>query len=185
VGMIARMNSVAKNHLLFLRAAAQLKNIIPQVQFVLAGDGPLRSGLEREARELGLGNRVRFLGDCRDVPSVLASLDLTVLPSASESLSNAIIESMAAGVPVVATDVGGNSELLSEDRGIIVPPGSENDLATAIARLLQDDTMRMQMGNNCRRFAKDNFTLEKMGHHYSKLYSRLLEDKGWRSESPR
>lgn len=180
VGMIARMNSVAKNHLLFLRAAAQLKNINAQVEFVLAGDGPLRAGLEREATELGLGDRVRFLGDCRDVPSVLASLDLTVLPSASESLSNAIIESMAAGVPVVATDVGGNSELLSEDRGIIVPLGSESYLATAIARLLQQHTVRIQMGNNCRRFAQDNFTLEKMGHHYSQLYTRLLEAKVWR-----
>jgi len=174
VGMIARMNSVAKNHRLFLRVAAQLKNITTQVEFVLAGDGPLRACLEREAAELGLGDRVLFLGDCRDVPSVLASLDLTVLPSASESLSNAIIESMAAGVPVVATDVGGNSELLSEDRGILVPLGSESDLAAAIAHLLQQDDVRIHMGNNCRRFAKDNFTLEKMGDNYSELYSKLL-----------
>jgi L-malate glycosyltransferase len=177
VGMIARMNSVAKNHRLFLRTAAQLKNTNPQVEFVLAGDGPLRTGLEREAAELGLGDRVRFLGDCRDIQSLLASLDLSVLPSTSESLSNAIIESMAAGIPVVATDVGGNSELLSEDRGILVPPSSEGDLAAAIARLLQQDAIRIQMGNNCRRFAEDNFTLEKMGRNYSELYLRLLEEK--------
>ena len=184
VGMIARMNSVAKNHLLFLRAAAQLKNIGAQVEFILAGDGPLRPQLEQEATELGLGDSVNFLGDCRDVPSVLASLDLTVLPSASESLSNAIIESMAAGVPVIATDVGGNSDLLAEDRGILVPLGNESYLARAIARLLQQDALRLQMGHNCRCFAQNNFTLEKMGRQYSALYLRLLEDKIWRSKRP-
>ena len=181
VGMIARMNSVAKNHSLFLRAAARLKITVPQVEFVLAGDGPLRAGLEREAAELGLGDRVRFLGDCRDVPAVLASLDLTVLPSASESLSNAIIESMAAGVPAIATDVGGNAELLGEARGIIVSPGDEVVLAAAMARLLQQDDLRIQMGRSCTGFARDNFTLEKMGRHYSQLYDDWLERKGRRA----
>src|SRR5262249_13443528 len=111
VGMIARMNSRAKNHSGFLRVAARLQNRLPATEFILLGDGPLRSELEDEGQRLGLPARVRFLGDRRDISSVLASLTLTVLPSRSESLSNAILESMAAGVPVVAYRVGGNPEL--------------------------------------------------------------------------
>ena len=182
VGMIARMNSAAKNHALFLRAAARLKCIVPNVEFVMAGDGPLRPGLERAAADLGLGDSVRFLGDRRDIPAILASLDLTVLPSTSESLSNAIIESMAAGVPVVATDVGSNSELVTEDRGTVVPLGNENDLAMATARLLQQGSLRVQMGRNCRKFAQETLTLEQMGGHYSELYDELLRSKNWPTE---
>src|SRR5581483_3723883 len=106
IGMIARMNSAAKNHRGFLQAAAKLGAVFPEAEFILAGDGPLRSELQAEAAALGLGNRVLFLGDRRDVPAVLASLDIMVVPSDSESLSNVILESMAAGVPVVATRVG-------------------------------------------------------------------------------
>src|ERR1700688_2825496 len=106
--MIARMKTNSKNHLGFLRAASRLHASFPDAEFLLAGDGPLRKELEAEATSLGIGDRALFLGDRRDVPSVLASLDLSVVPSDSESLSNVILESMAAGVPVVATRVGGN-----------------------------------------------------------------------------
>ena len=110
VGMIARMNTESKNHRIFLRAAARLKNIFPELEFILAGDGPLRPEFERLANDLGILDRIRFLGDRQDIPAILASVDVSVLPSASESLSNVIIESMAAGIPVVAT---GLAEILS------------------------------------------------------------------------
>ncbi|HEX8811899.1 MAG TPA: glycosyltransferase, partial [Terracidiphilus sp.] len=110
VGMIARMNSRSKNHDLFLRMAARLQSRFPALQFVIVGDGPLRSELERNAEELGLGGHVYFLGDRQDAPAVLASIDVSLVPSRSESLSNVVLESMAAGVPVVAFRVGGNSE---------------------------------------------------------------------------
>ena len=99
VGMIARMNATYKNHCVFLRAAARVSRKFPNVEFVLAGDGPLRSELERQALELGLQGRVQFLGDRRDITAVLASMNVSVVPSASESLSNVMLESMAAGVP--------------------------------------------------------------------------------------
>jgi len=180
VGMIARMNSRAKNHSLFLRAAARLEALTRQVEFVLVGDGPLRPELEREASSLGLGERVHFLGDRRDIPAVLASLDLTALSSDSESLSNAIIESMAAGVPVVATSVGSNPELLAEDRGMLVPPRDEDSLAAALGKLLENDGMRARMGQNCRNFAEENLTLEKMRSYHEQLYMELLARKGRR-----
>ena len=177
VGMIARMNSLAKNHLVFLRAAARLRLEFPHAEYLIAGDGPLRKELEAEAAQLALGDRVRFLGDRRDIPALLASLDVSVLPSASESLSNAILESMAAGVPVVASDVGGNPELVSEDRGMLVAAGDEIGLSDALARLLRDGELRRQMGHNCRQFAGENFTLDKMRLSHEQLYARLLASK--------
>lgn len=178
VGMVARMNTPAKNHSLLLRAAARLLNSDLKVEFVMVGDGPLRPELEREASRLGLGDHVRFLGDRRDIPAVLASCDLTVLPSASESLSNAIIESMAAGVPVVATSVGANVELINEDRGALVPVGDESSLASELERLLRNDDRRAQLSRNCRSFAEENFSLEKMRQSYEELYAHWLRRKG-------
>ena len=185
VGMIARMNTRAKNHHLFLRAAARLCNRFPALQFVLVGDGPLRHELEREAYDRGLGGRVLFLGDRRDVPAVLASLDVSVLPSASESLSNVILESMAAGVPVVANRVGGNCELVTEDRGLLVPPDDEEALTDAIDRLLQDAPFGRVLARNANAFARANFTLEHMSKRHEVLYQDLLEKKRWRSGAVR
>ena len=177
VGMIARMNGKVKNHSLFLRVAARVKTIHPKVEFVLIGDGPLRQELEREAASLGLGDNVRFLGDRQDIPAVLASLDLSVLPSNSESLSNSVIESMAAGVPVIATEVGSNPELLAEDRGALIPVGDEKALAAALVGLLQDDNLRLRMAQSCRSFAISNFTIDQMRSRYEALYTQLLSRK--------
>ena len=179
VGMIARMNTRSKNHRTFLRAAARLRGRFPALEFVLVGDGPLRPELERDAENLGLSDQVCFLGDRRDIPAILASLDLSVLPSASESLSNVIIESMAAGVPVVASRVGGNPELVTEDRGILVAPDGEADLAAAIERLLGDPTLREELGRNAKRFTQENFTLERMRKRHEDLYTELLAQKRW------
>lgn len=190
VGMIARMNSRAKNHVIFLEAAARLAARIPQLEFILAGDGPLRAELEALADRLNLRPRVRFLGDRRDIPSVLASLDISVLASASESLSNAIIESMAAGLPVVATRVGGNPELVSERTGLLVPPNDAEALADGIEHLVRDRALRAQMRQNARAFARSNFSIEQMRTRHEELYRDLLERKQWRprrqipSESP-
>ena len=177
VGMIARMNTRSKNHSSLLRAFAQLQKEMPTSELLLAGDGPFRAELEREAEELGIAQNVRFLGDRRDVPAVLASLDVSVLPSVSESLSNSIIESMAQGIPVVAARVGGNVELISEDRGILVGVGDDNVLAGALGRLLKDEALRKSMGGNARSFAHENFTIAKMRQQHEDLYLRLLERK--------
>ncbi len=177
VGMIARMNSPAKNHRVFLHAAASVSRRFPGTEFILAGDGPLRPELEREAADLGIGDRVRFLGDRRDITAILASVDVSVLPSASESLSNAILESMAAGVPVVATRVGGNPELVTDDRGLLVPPGDADALASAIECLLQNRAMRAEFGRNGRNFAQSNFTLAAMRKRHEELYQDLLDKK--------
>ena len=183
VGMVARMNHRYKNHSGFLRIAAQIHKRMPNVEFVLVGDGPLRQELEREAASLGLGASAIFLGDRQDMPAVLASLDVAVNTSDSESLSNVLLEAMAAGLPVVAYDVGGNSELLSPQRGALIPAGNETDFADAVQRLLGDSTLRHELGRNARQFAQENFSLDHVRRRYVELYATLLQKKRSRNSA--
>ena len=131
IGMIARMNAAYKNHSLLLNAVSEMGRDLPDFELLFVGDGPLRPALEREAEQLQIRERVRFVGDRSDIQALLASMDVSVVRSRSESLSNVILESMAAGVPVVATDVGGNRELLDNERGLLVPPDNSEALAWA------------------------------------------------------
>ena len=179
VGMIARMNARSKNHSAFLRIAASLRDKFPQVQFVLVGDGPLRGELESEAAALGVSRSVLFLGDRRDIPAIMASLDVSVLPSASESLSNAILEAMAARLPVVAYNVGGNPELISDNRGALVAAGNEQAMAAIVERLLLDASMREQLGGQAQEFTQANFSLKEVRRRYEGLYTDLLARKSW------
>jgi L-malate glycosyltransferase len=181
VGMVARMNARYKNHSGFLRIAQRINQHMPEVEFVLAGDGPLRAELERDTRSLGLGDRVIFLGDRRDIPAVMASLDVAVLTSDSESLSNVLLEAMAAGLPVVAYGVGGNVELVNESRGKLVSAGDEAGFAAAVERLLGAPAVRRELGANARKFAEENFSLENVRARYEKCYLELLEKKGVRT----
>jgi glycosyltransferase involved in cell wall biosynthesis len=183
VGMVARMNAAYKNHAGFLRIAAKIHERMPDVEFLLVGDGPLRPEIERQAATLGLGERAVFLGDRRDISSVLACMDVAVLTSDSESLSNVILEAMAAALPVVAYNVGGNSELVNEQRGALVAAGNESEFAMAILRLLSDASVRRQLGQNARCFVEENFSLNHVLRRYEDLYVTLLDKKGRRKPS--
>ena len=141
------------------------------------GDGPLRPELERQATALGLGERVVFLGDRRDVSAVLASTDVAVLTSDSEGLSNAILEAQAAALPVVAYDVGGNGELVDAERGALVAAGNEREFASAVCRLLLDASLRKEQGENAQRFAEENYSVDRVCRQYEDLYVRLLNQK--------
>ncbi|MGA7505515.1 MAG: glycosyltransferase [Candidatus Sulfotelmatobacter sp.] len=179
IGMIARMNAEYKNHRGFLRAAKSVGDELPNAEFVLVGDGPLRAEFEREAAALGIMERVRFLGDRRDIPSVLRSLDISVVPSISESLSNIILESMAAGVPVVATAVGGNIEIGGQDRALLVPANDEDEdeeeeLARAIIRLTAHAGLRSQMAARAQDFVRSHFGAERVCRRYEELYAEVL-----------
>jgi L-malate glycosyltransferase len=179
VGMIARMNARYKNHDMFLRVAAQLCAEFSDLEFLLVGDGPLRSELERQAEDLRIADRVGFLGDRSDIPAILASLDVSVVPSASESLSNVILESMAAGLPVVAARVGGNVELLSEGRGIMFPAADESALRGCIGRLLADAGLRARIGEKAQPYARANFSIDHISRQYETLYAELLTRSKW------
>jgi glycosyltransferase involved in cell wall biosynthesis len=183
VGMVARMNHRYKGHSGFLRIARRIHQRRPDVEFLLVGDGPLRQDLEREAASLGLGASAIFLGDRQDMPAILASLDVAILTSDSESLSNVILEAMAAGLPVVAYGVGGNSELLSDQRGALIPAGNEISFADAVERLLSDCALSQQLGRNALRFAQETFSLDRVRQRYVELYVSLLHKKRRRNSA--
>lgn len=174
VGMIARMNNTVKNYPIFLRAAARLAPRFPNLEFLLVGDGPLRPDLERLAQSLGLGQHAVFLGDRRDIPAILASMDISVLPSRSESLSNAIIESMAAGLPVVATRVGGNGELVRDgETGLLVPVNDEASLADALERLITQPELRSAFARRAKEVATASFSMDGVVEQYQQLFFSL------------
>jgi glycosyltransferase involved in cell wall biosynthesis len=183
VGMVARMNHRYKNHSGFLRIAATVHKLLPDVEFVLVGDGPLREELEREAATVGLGTSAIFLGDRQDMPAVLASLDVAVNVSDSESLSNVILEAMAAGVPTIAYNVGGNSELLSDQRGVLIPSGDESKFAEAVLELLKNAELRRKVTLDALQFARNNFSLVSVLQRYEDLYQTLLQKKGRRNSA--
>ena len=180
IGMVSRMNDPAKRHDLFLRVAARLMPRFPQLRFVLIGDGPLRPHLEDLVRQSGLRDRVVFLGDQRDVRALLAALDISVLPSSSESLSNVILESMAVGVPVVAAEVGGNPELVQNgETGFLFSPGEEGQFVAALETLVIDPELRKRCGARARERALREYTTARARDQYRALYSALLTEKGW------
>ena len=183
IGMIARMNARSKNHAGFLRAAKEVSGKFFNVEFVLVGDGPLRAEIAREAAELGIQERVRFFGERHDIPAVLRSLDVSVVPSISESLSNAMLESMAAGVPVVATAVGGNAELGGDGRALLVPGNKEDELAMALMRLLENSELRSHMAARAQEFARSRFSLEQVCKQYEELYAEVLSQDPTSSRS--
>jgi glycosyltransferase involved in cell wall biosynthesis len=181
VGMIGRMNNPVKNHAGFLRAAARLAHQFPGAEFLLVGDGPLRPELERIAHSLGIGHRVKFLGERHDTTAVLAAMDISVVPSHSESLSNVILESMAAAKPVVATCVGGNPELVRHgETGLLVTPRDDESLVAALDFLVGQPALRTQWGQRARQLARTNFSLRRMSEQHEQLYASLLEEKSWR-----
>ena len=147
VGIVAKLSPV-KNHSMFLEAAAAMTSQRDDVEFLIVGDGPLRSRLEKKASELGLGGRVHFLGAQEDVPSILKLMDVFVLTSRSEGAPNAIVEAMASGLPVVATRVGGVPEIVVDGTtGLMVGEGQAGDLASAVLGLLADPERAKLMGD--------------------------------------
>jgi L-malate glycosyltransferase len=176
VGMVANFNFEIKGQRYFIEAAAKVAGDRDDVHFILVGDGELRSDCERQAQVLGLEGRIHFMGKRGDVPSILRHLDISVLCSTSEGLSNVIMESMAAGKPVVATRVGGNPELVRDgDTGLVVPPADSASLAEAILKVLNDPACVATMGEAARQAVAERFSVRAMVEAHEKLYYRLLE----------
>ncbi len=177
VGIVANLRPV-KNIELFIRAAAGLAAAHPHVKFQVAGEGDLRGKLQGLIDGLGLGDRVALLGTVVDIPAFLAGLDVAVLCSLSEGSPNAIMEYMAAGLPTVATDVGGNGELVeNEQTGLLVPPNSEEYLTAAIDRLLRDRPFAARLGATARQRAFELYSVETQARRYENFYHDLLRNR--------
>jgi glycosyltransferase involved in cell wall biosynthesis len=173
----------------FINAAAMLAERYPRVRFVVAGepapgDGAYLASLQRLAAGLGIGDRVVFAGLCRDVPALLAASTVAVMPSLNEALSNALLEALAAGVPMVATRVGGTPEAMTDgESGLLVAPGDVRALAIGIGCLLDDGERAAALGRAARRVIEKRFSLPKMVAATERLYEDLLRERGTRSHA--
>jgi sugar transferase (PEP-CTERM/EpsH1 system associated) len=172
IGTVGRLVPV-KNQAMLLDALALVRAQGISFKAVFAGEGPLLGELQARANSLGLTDHVVLAGNRRDVPDILAAYDIFVLSSLSEGLSNVIQEAMAAGLPVVATDVGGASELVQHGRtGCLVPSADPQALAAALVELARSPALRRVMGAAARARA-DEFGLDRMIREYEQLYLEL------------
>ena len=175
VGIMARLFQV-KRHDTFLLAAALISQAIPDVRFAIVGDGPWRSYLEGLSQELGLASKVVFFGEQREVGPCLAAFDIAVLTSETEGCSNSVLEAMAVGKPVVATNVGGNKELIEEgETGFMVPVGDHEKLAEAVIGLLRNPVLARAVGQRAKERTICRFSLEGMVTRYESLYEAALK----------
>lgn len=152
---------------------------------VIVGEGPDRPGVEEQLRALGLGNQVRLAGERRDVAALLADADLFVLSSRSEGLPVSVLEAMAAGLPVVASRVGGVPELVSDgETGVLVEPGNARELAAALKRVVADPALRQRLGAAGRARAERAFDLDPFRRAHLALYSRELATRKLPAPAP-
>jgi glycosyltransferase involved in cell wall biosynthesis len=173
VGRLAEQKGL--EHL--LRAAQSVLARFPEALFVLVGEGPLRSSLETQTRQLGIERNVIFAGQRNDMPGVYASFDVFVLASLDEGMPMAMLEAMAAARPVVATRVGAVPRLvLPEQTGLLVDSGDPAGLAEAIERLLGDPPFRRELGVRARGHVAQFFSADVMAGKYVALYKKLLHE---------
>jgi sugar transferase (PEP-CTERM/EpsH1 system associated) len=179
VGTVGRLQAV-KDQLTLVRAfaasAGMLGDAGKNMRLCIAGDGPLRPEVEAEIVRTGLGARAWLAGTRSDVPDVMQAMDLFVLPSRAEGISNTILEAMASGLAVVATDVGGNSELvLAGQTGALVPAADANAMAESICEYIRDPALRSKHGLAGRHRVEADFSLDGMVQRYASLYQTQLE----------
>ena len=193
VVMLSRLDA-GKGIEYFLQAAAIIKERCPNAFFLSVGDAFVRNDasgkdvwkvdreyhrqLHQSVVQLGLGERLRFTGLRQDVPAILAASAVSVLPSLSEGTSNTLLESLAAGIPVVATSVGGTPEVIRDGQhGLLVPPRDPQALADAVCLVLKNPHIAMRLGEYGRRRAVSDYSFADMVRKTSDLYLELLERK--------
>lgn len=178
VGVFSRLNRM-KGVEFFLEAAVIVARRYPDVCFLVVGDGGIKNELEEQARRLGLGSRIAFTGFRSDVPDLLSEVAISVLPSLSEGTSNTLLESMAAGIPVIATRVGGNPEVVEDGvSGLLVTPRDAAALAGAAGRLLDDEDLALRLGAAGMRRVSELYSIQGSVRQTENLYQALVESKG-------
>lgn len=176
IGVVARLDPV-KNHPLLLRSLQEVISSFPETELLIVGDGPGRADLEILVNRLGLASHVRFLGARRDVPEIIRAMDIFVLPSLSEGMSITLLEAMAAGLPIVATRVGGNPEVVVDgETGFLAPSDDDRRMADRLKTLLGNSRLRQKMGAAGKKRAESMFSIEKTVSEYQRLYEQVLKN---------
>lgn len=169
--------SLVKNQTMFLKALVSLVKSYPEVRAVLVGDGPQKNHLLSLCQELGLSPFVHFLGLRRDIPDILSETDIFVCTSRWEGLPLAILEAMAAGRPIVATNVPGVQEVLDQESGILVALDKPETLVESLVRLIEDPSLRLDLGRKARERVTEWYSLGNTISSWENLYTELLNKK--------
>jgi len=174
IGSVGRLVEV-KNYQSLLSAYAQLCNSHPNVHLVLAGDGPERAHLKEQILKHGLCKKVHLLGRRDDIPQIMNLLDIFILPSFSEGLSNTLLEAMSCGTPVVACDVGGNKEIIRQEvTGFLYESNNVNELCSILSDLSNDKDQITRLSKQSREHILTNYSLNSMVTNYESTYKELL-----------
>jgi len=186
---VARL-SIEKGIDVLLRAWAKVSVLYPTIKLVIAGQGSLESSLKKLCQDLGLTDSVKFVGSISNLNEYFRNTDLFVLPSRMEGLSNALLEAMSYGLPCIATNVGGNSELLGGENiviptgkftmakhGPLVNPDDPKGLSEAILYLMRNHEEREEMGRKSREFIRENYSIDSVVDRYIALYQSMLNMK--------
>lgn len=183
IAMVGRITPL-KGHSYFLQAVSKVIRTMPYVKVWIIGDAPKDKSIYREeaemlTRRLGLSHCVKFLGNRKDVPQILSKVNLVVLATITEeAFGRVIIEAQAAGVPVVATKVGGVVDIIDDGKtGLLVGPKDPDSMATAIVRILKDNKLATRISEKARKRVEEKFTLEKMCQATIKVYNEALDVK--------
>jgi glycosyltransferase involved in cell wall biosynthesis len=176
----------AKDYPNLMRAFVKVRNHYPQAVLLVAGRGPLQGEIETLAEELGLAGAVRFLGVREDVPELMSAADGYVMSSAWEGMPIVLLEAAAAGLPVVATSVAGNREVVQdEESGFLVPPHEPDALGTAMIRLMGlSESQRRALGERGRELVRSQFSLGRLVDRWEELYREVLARKGVELSQP-
>ena len=168
-----------KGHEVLIDAAADVLQRFPDAMFEIVGGGPERDSLVARAAARGMTQAFAFLGHRDDVPARLAGADIFVLPSRSEAFPNAVLEAMAAGLPIVASGVGGILELIDDGKtGLLVPPGEPQPLAERICRLMADPASAAALGDAAREEARARYSFDRMVAAFESIYLNELARRG-------
>ncbi len=173
-GTVGNLTPV-KDHATMLRAVRFCRDAGVDLRLIIAGEGALRDELEHQATDLGIGASVRFAGPCGDVPALLGAMDLYVCSSRSEGMSNAILEAMAVGLPIVATAVGDNARLIDNGKaGELVAPADAQALGGAMVRLARCESRRAALGSAARARAAEQYPFARCVQRHLDLYHSLI-----------
>jgi glycosyltransferase involved in cell wall biosynthesis len=174
VGFVGRLSS-EKGPDVFLRAAQEVSRSDPNVQFLIAGDGPQKSALESLSRDLGIEGKIRFLKHVTNMPALYQKLDLLVSASRREGLPIAILEAMASGVPVIATTVGDIPRIIDHGHtGLLAPPDAPQALGRAVLQLLEDPIKRGQLRVAARKEIVEHYSVDRMCTNYLEFYKNAI-----------
>ena len=173
LGVVARLHPV-KGHSVLLQAFVGVKSRFPNAALLIVGDGEERANLAELAKRLGIDASVLFLGSRRDIPELMAAMDVVVLPSFEEGLPLSLLEAMAAAKPIVATDVGAVSTVIRDgETGLLVPPNDAGAITEAVIRLLSHAELQGALSTSAHGLAVDRYSIDRTAEAYDRIYASL------------